>query len=64
MNTASRTGTFVGAILALTWVLFGFWAFLFVAVAMVVGALVGRYMDGRLDVSSLIGAFQSKRSSS
>ena len=54
----------VGAILALTWVILGFWAFLFVSVAMLVGALIGRVVDGRLDVSSLIGAFQGKRSSS
>lgn len=54
----------VGAILALTWIILGFWAFLFVAVAMVLGALVGRVVDGRLDLSSLIGAFQGKRSSS
>ena len=54
----------VGAILALTWVIFGFWAFLFVALAMLVGALVGRVVDGSLDVSSLIGAFRGKRSSS
>ncbi|TFB65871.1 DUF2273 domain-containing protein [Cryobacterium sp. Hz9] len=54
----------VGAILALTWVILGFWAFLFVGVAMLVGALVGRVVDGRLDLSSVIGAFQGKRSSS
>ena len=64
MTTATRTGTLVGAILALTWIILGFWAFLFVAVAMVLGALVGRVVDGRLDLSSLIGAFQGKRSSS
>jgi uncharacterized membrane protein len=54
----------VGAILSLTWVILGFWAFLFVGLAMLVGALIGRVVDGRLDVSSLIGAFQGKRSSS
>ncbi|WP_233201968.1 DUF2273 domain-containing protein [Cryobacterium sp. Y11] len=64
MTTATRTGMLVGAILSLTWVILGFWAFLFVAVAMLIGALVGRVIDGRLDLSSLIGAFQGKRSSS
>ena len=64
MSTATRTGMLVGAILALTWVILGFWACLFVALAMAVGALVGRVVDGRLDLSSLIGAFQGKRSSS
>ncbi|TFD22840.1 DUF2273 domain-containing protein [Cryobacterium lyxosi] len=54
----------VGAILALTWVILGFWAFLFVALSMLVGALVGRVVDGRLDLGSLIGVFQGKRSSS
>ena len=64
MTTATRTGMAVGALLALTWVILGFWAFLFVAVAMLLGALVGRVADGRLDLKSLIGAFQGKRSSS
>ncbi|TFD87824.1 DUF2273 domain-containing protein [Cryobacterium serini] len=64
MTTATRTGMLVGAVLALTWAILGFWAFLFVGLAMLVGALVGRVVDGRLDLSSLIGAFQGKRSSS
>ena len=64
MTNASRTGMTVGAILALTWVILGFWAFLFVALSMLVGALIGRVVDGRLDLGSLIGAFQGKRSSS
>lgn len=64
MTTATRTGMLVGAVLALTWTILGFWAFLFVGLAMLVGALVGRVIDGRLDLTSLIGAFQGKRSSS
>ncbi|WP_338144908.1 MULTISPECIES: DUF2273 domain-containing protein [Cryobacterium] len=64
MTGATRAGMLVGAILALTWVILGFWAFLFVALSMLVGALVGRVVDGRLDLGSLIGVFQGKRSSS
>ncbi|TFB72004.1 DUF2273 domain-containing protein [Cryobacterium flavum] len=64
MTSATRTGMLVGAVLALTWVILGFWVFLFVGLAILVGALLGRVVDGRLDVSSLIGAFQGKRSSS
>ena len=64
MTSATRTGMLVGATLSLTWVILGFWVFLFVALAMLLGALVGRVIDGRLDLSSLIGAFQGKRSSS
>lgn len=57
-------GIVIGGVLALTWVLLGFWAFVFVAVAMLVGGLVGRVLDGRLDVSALADAFRGKRSSS
>jgi uncharacterized membrane protein len=62
--TATKVGILVGAVLALTWVGFGFWAFLFVAVAMSIGALTGRIVEGKLDVSSLILAVQGKSSSS
>jgi uncharacterized membrane protein len=62
--TATRTGILIGAVLALSWVAFGFWAFLFVALAMAIGALIGRIADGKLDVSSLLGALSGTRSSS
>ena len=62
--TATRTGILVGAVLALTWIVFGFWPFFFVAVAMTIGALVGRLIDGKLNVASLVDAFRGKRSSS
>lgn len=62
--TATKTGILIGAVLALTWVAFNFWAFLFVAVAMAIGAAIGRIAEGKLDVSSLVSAFQGKRSSS
>jgi len=62
--TATRTGINVGAILALTWVVFGFWAFFFVLVAMAIGAVIGRVVEGKLDVSGVLDAFRGKRSSS
>ncbi|MBC7725503.1 MAG: DUF2273 domain-containing protein [Burkholderiaceae bacterium] len=62
--TATRTGILIGAVLALSWITFGFWAFVFVAVAMAIGALVGRVVDGKLDVSNLVSAVQGKSSSS
>jgi len=62
--SATRTGILIGAVLALTGVAFGFWAFFFVAVAMAIGALIGRIVDGKLDVSGLVDAFRGKRSSS
>ena len=62
--SATRTGILIGAVLALTGVAFGFWAFFFVAVAMAIGALVGRVIDGKLNVAGLVDAFRGKRSSS
>ncbi|TFB95960.1 DUF2273 domain-containing protein [Cryobacterium sp. HLT2-28] len=60
----AKTGAVFGAILALTWAVLGFWSFLLVAIAMTVGALVGRIMDGELNVTNLVEAFRGKRSSS
>jgi uncharacterized membrane protein len=57
-------GAGVGALLALTWVSLGFWAFVLVAVAMLVGAVVGRIADGRVDVRALADAVRGRRSSS
>jgi uncharacterized membrane protein len=62
--TATRTGIAIGAVLALTWIMFGFWAFVFVAAAMAVGALVARVVDGKLDLRSLSDVVRGKRSSS
>lgn len=62
--SATRTGILVGAVLALTWVTLGFWPFFFVAVAMAIGALVGRIIEGKLSVAGLIDAFRGTRSSS
>jgi uncharacterized membrane protein len=62
--TATRAGILVGAVLALTWIILGFWPFVLVAVAMAVGALVGRIIDGKLNVAGLVDAFRGKRSSS
>jgi uncharacterized membrane protein len=62
--TATKVGIFVGATLAIVWFTIGFWAFFFVAIAMVVGAIVGRIIDGKLDLRSLADAIRGKRSSS
>jgi uncharacterized membrane protein len=62
--TATKVGIFVGAILGIVWFAFGFWAFFFVAIAMFVGAIVGRIIDGKLDMRSLVDAVRGKRTSS
>ncbi len=57
-------GMAVGAVLALSWAALGFWAFLFVLVAMAIGGGIGLILEGRLDVHTLADAFRGKRSSS
>ncbi len=64
MISSTKAGILVGAILAIVWFTIGFWAFFFVGIAMIVGAIVGRIIDGKLDVRSLVDAVRGKRSSS
>ncbi len=56
-------GALIGAILALSIILFGFWGFLLIAVGMAIGALVGRILSGKLDVRGLANAFSGRRTS-
>lgn len=62
--STTTVGAAVGAVLALTWIVLGFWAFVLVGVAMLAGALAGRVIDGRLDVRALADVFRGRRSSS
>ena len=55
-------GAAVGAVLVLTWIVLGFWPFVAVAVAMGVGALVGRVLDGTLDLRALGVVLRGRRS--
>ncbi|MBF4459152.1 DUF2273 domain-containing protein [Pseudoclavibacter sp. VKM Ac-2867] len=66
MNTASltRTGILIGAVLALTWIILGFWAFFFVAIAMIIGGVVGRILEGKLDASALVDVIRGRNTSS
>ncbi len=62
--TSAKTGILIGAVLAIVGIEYGFWPFVFVAVAMGIGAVVGRVADGKLDPASLVDVFRGKRSSS
>jgi len=62
--SATTVGAAAGAVLTLTWIAVGFWAFALVAIAMLVGAAFGRVAEGRLDVRALADAFRGRRSSS
>jgi uncharacterized membrane protein len=61
--TTTVAGTLIGAILAVSWLVFGFWGFLLVAVFMAVGALIGRIVSGKLDLRELANAFSGRRTS-
>jgi len=52
---ATRTGLLAGLILGVAGSVGGFGAFLVTLVVGIVGLLVGMALDGRLDVTSLIG---------
>lgn len=56
-------GALIGAILAVSIILFGFWGFLLVALFMGIGALIGRFVSGKLDVRGLANAFSGRRTS-
>ncbi|MGG7507836.1 DUF2273 domain-containing protein [Plantibacter sp. YIM 135249] len=62
--TATSIGILIGAVLAISWVAFGFWAFVFVAVAMGVGAVVARIVTGQTDFRAIVDAVRGKRVSS
>lgn len=62
--STTAVGAAAGTALALTWLTLGFWAFVLVSVAMLIGAAIGRVADGRLDMRALADVFRGRRSSS
>lgn len=62
--TPTAVGMAVAALLAIVWIVLGFGAFLLVALAIAVGAVVGRVVEGRLDLGELLAAVRGRRSSS
>lgn len=61
--TTTIAGALIGAILAVSIILFGFWGFLLIAVFMAVGAVLGRIASGKLDVRGLADVFTGRRTS-
>ncbi|MGR0221168.1 DUF2273 domain-containing protein [Agromyces sp. ZXT2-6] len=61
--TPTVSGALVGAILAVSILVFGFWGFLLIAVFMAVGAILGRIVSGKLDVRGLADALTGRRTS-
>lgn len=62
--STTQSGMAIAATLAIVWITLGFGYFILVALAIVIGALIGRYLEGRLDVSGIVSAVRGRRSSS
>lgn len=62
--TPTQTGIAIGAVLVIVLATFNFGWMLLVAVAMLIGALVGRVVEGKLDVSGVLDAISGRRRSS
>lgn len=62
--TAPRFGALIGGGLAIVWAAFGFWVFVGVAAAALVGYLVARILGGEVDLGRLADALRGRRSSS
>ncbi|MDO5053170.1 MAG: hypothetical protein Q4E05_09820 [Pseudoclavibacter sp.] len=57
-------GALIGGVLMLTWIVLGFWQFVLVGLAMLIGAGIARIVEGRLDVRALAEVFRGRNSSS
>lgn len=62
--TAPRFGALIGGGLAIVWAAFGFWVFVGVAAAALVGYLVAHILGGEVDLGRLADALRGRRSSS
>ncbi|MHA7240992.1 DUF2273 domain-containing protein [Arthrobacter sp. TMS1-12-1] len=57
-------GMAAGAVLAFAALVFGFWGFLLTLVLVLCGAVVGRTIEGKLDLRGVFDALTGRRSSS
>lgn len=60
----SLAGAAIGAVLAICWLTLGFWAFVFVALAIGVGTLVAKTLDGSLNIREFAERVNIGRASS
>ena len=54
----------VGAVFGVVWVTVDFWPAVLVLVLIGIGAVIGRIVEGKLDVSSMVQAVSGRGSSS
>ncbi|TKV27294.1 DUF2273 domain-containing protein [Arthrobacter sp. NamB2] len=60
----TTTGMAAGAVLSFAALIFGFWGFLLTLVLVLCGAVVGRVIEGKLDLRGVLDALSGRRSSS
>lgn len=60
---SSATGMLLGAIIAFSLLQLGFWKTVIIVIAMVLGALTVRVLEGRLDLRALFDVVRGRRSS-
>lgn len=61
--TPTAAGVAIGAILAFSALIFGFWGFLLAALFMAIGAFLGRMAEGKLDLQGVRDALSGRRRS-
>lgn len=59
----SATGMLLGAIIAFSLLQLGFWKTVIIVIAMALGALTVRVLEGRLDLRALADVVRGRRSS-
>ncbi|AUZ86303.1 DUF2273 domain-containing protein [Arthrobacter sp. TmT3-37] len=62
--TPTIIGMATGAVLAFAALIFGFWGFVLTLVLVLAGAVLGRIIEGRLDLRGVLDALSGRRSSS
>ncbi|WP_434995721.1 DUF2273 domain-containing protein [Arthrobacter sp. Ld5] len=62
--TPTIVGMTAGAVLAFAALVFGFWGFLLMLALVLCGAVVGRIIEGKLDLRGVFDALSGRRSSS
>lgn len=60
---SSAIGMLLGAIIAFSLLQLGFWKTVIIVIAMVLGALTVRVLEGRLDLRALFDVVRGRRSS-
>lgn len=62
--TKGQLGALIGGGLAIVWAALGFWSFIGVVIASLIGYTVARVVTGDLDLARVLDALRGRKSSS